>query len=268
MEQVSENHKVLKLDSRDNVLVALTTLSAGEIISFDGKNIKLPASVPAKHKFVESDMTTGAQITMYGVTVGKLTADLPAGAVLSTKNLRHETNGFSAERHHSEWSAPNVSRWQQRTFEGYHRADGQVGTRNYWIVLPLVFCENRNVEQMREAFEEELGYGRPTPLSPAGAAPRSVAIARSARRPLRPPPLNAERLFTNLDGISFSLHQGRLRRHAPGRTRTLRPAGRIHSSSQRRGSNRARASAARTHEVPDPAGRASRPRSRVAASPF
>ena len=42
---------------------------------------------------------------------------------------------------------------------GYHRADGQVGTRNYWIVLPLVFCENRNVENMREALEEELGYG-------------------------------------------------------------------------------------------------------------
>ncbi len=42
---------------------------------------------------------------------------------------------------------------------GYHRADGQVGTRNYWLVLPLVFCENRNVERMREALEEELGYG-------------------------------------------------------------------------------------------------------------
>ena len=42
---------------------------------------------------------------------------------------------------------------------GYHRADGQVGTRNYWIVLPLVFCENRNVDRMREALEEELGYG-------------------------------------------------------------------------------------------------------------
>ena len=42
---------------------------------------------------------------------------------------------------------------------GYHRADGQVGTRNYWLVLPLVFCENRNVDRMREALEEELGYG-------------------------------------------------------------------------------------------------------------
>ena len=51
------------------------------------------------------------------------------------------------------------SPWAGRTFMGYHRADGQVGTRNYWIVLPLVFCENRNVEQMREALEEELGYG-------------------------------------------------------------------------------------------------------------
>ncbi len=48
-----------------------------------------------------------------------------------------------------------------RTFNGYHRADGQVGTRNYWLVIPLVFCENRNVDALRDAFEEELGYGRP-----------------------------------------------------------------------------------------------------------
>ncbi len=59
------------------------------------------------------------------------------------------------------WSAPDVSAWSSRTFDGYHRADGQVGTRNYWLVIPLVFCENRNVEALRDAFEEELGYGRP-----------------------------------------------------------------------------------------------------------
>ena len=53
---------------------------------------------------------------------------------------------------------------------GYHRADGQVGTRNYWLVLPLVFCENRNVERMREALEEELGYGSAQQLSAACAA--------------------------------------------------------------------------------------------------
>ena len=45
---------------------------------------------------------------------------------------------------------------------GYHRADGQVGTRNYWLVIPLVFCENRNVGLIRQLMLDELGYRQKT----------------------------------------------------------------------------------------------------------
>ena len=31
---------------------------------------------------------------------------------------------------------------------------------NYWFVIPLVFCENRNLQVMREALVKELGYNR------------------------------------------------------------------------------------------------------------
>ena len=61
----------------------------------------------------------------------------------------------------TKWNAPDVSRWKTRTFLGYHRADGQVGTRNYWLVIPLVFCENRNIRALQEAFEKELGISPP-----------------------------------------------------------------------------------------------------------
>ena len=44
---------------------------------------------------------------------------------------------------------------------GYHRSDGQVGTANHWIVIPLVFCENRNVNVLADAFRKELGYAQP-----------------------------------------------------------------------------------------------------------
>jgi altronate hydrolase len=206
MERMPENYRVLRLDPRDNVLVALAPLGANETITLSGKEFKLPAPVPAKFKFVESAMASGAQITMYGVTVGKLTENVPAGGVLTTRNLRHEANGFSAERHHQEWVAPDVSHWQQRTFNGYRRADGQVGTRNYWIVLPLVFCENRNVELLREAFEEELGYTRHNQYRQQVrelATLQSQADRENTGRLTLP-----ERLFKNLDGIKFLLHQG------------------------------------------------------------
>ena len=97
---------------------------------------------------------------------------------------------------------------------GYHRPDGQVGTRNYWLVLPMVFCENRNVERMKEALEEELGYGgaqnryrqfvRELIHKKNGAsstvATDNVSTPSAANK--------ADRVFPNVDGIRFLTHEG------------------------------------------------------------
>lgn len=50
--------------------------------------------------------------------------------------------------------------WHTATFQGYPWADGSVGMRNYWLVVPVVFCENRNIRLMQDAFERDLGYGK------------------------------------------------------------------------------------------------------------
>jgi len=66
--------------------------------------------------------------------------------LITTSNIRHRAADYTAARQPVTHPLPDPTPWMGRTFMGYHRADGQVGTRNYWIVLPLVFCENRNVE--------------------------------------------------------------------------------------------------------------------------
>src|SRR5450631_610702 len=158
---MAEMRKVLKLDPRDNVLVALTPLAAQETVPFAGRIYAPASAVPAKFKFVESDMAAGSDVVMYGVVVGRVREAIPAGTVLTTRNLQHDSSSYTVRSVAYQWTPPEISRWQQRSFAGYHRKDGQVGTRNYWLVLPLVFCENRNVELLRDAFEEELGYGKP-----------------------------------------------------------------------------------------------------------
>jgi altronate hydrolase len=96
-----------------------------------------------------------------------------------------------------------------------------VGTRNYWIVLPLVFCENRNVEQMREALEEELGYGRANnryrryvrrliaERGNGGEAPHPTLAAEGAARMGQPEDLLAQGtpVFPHVDGVRFLTHQ-------------------------------------------------------------
>src|SRR5450432_3147761 len=119
--------KVLKLDSRDNVLVALTDLNQGESIEFSGKSYTLVSNVPAKHKFATQDLALGADVIMYGVLVGKAAKSISQGQALTTSNMQHQASDFHEQSGVYTWQAPDVSRWKDRTFLGYQRSDGQVG---------------------------------------------------------------------------------------------------------------------------------------------
>jgi altronate hydrolase len=199
---------VLQIDPRDNVLVALAPLSAGTTVRYGVSSCAVTENIPAKQKLTLVDLKPGDLVTMYGMVVGEATQPIARGGLLSTRNIRHRTGGYTAQRHPVSFELPEAAAWSSRTFMGYHRADGQVGTRNYWIVLPLVFCENRNVDRMREALEEELGYGsshnsyRPlvrdlvSKQSKPGNGYSPVGSADS------------ERVFPNVDGIRFLTHQG------------------------------------------------------------
>lgn len=148
----------LKIHSKDNVLVALSDLKNGFVIDFEGSSLELQQNVPAKHKFTISAMAKDEEVYMYGVLVGKLNTDLKAGELITVDNLRHASDDFKLGKRKLEWVKPDVSKFIGRSFKGYHRSNGAVGTANYWLVIPLVFCENRNVLTIKAALEEKLGY--------------------------------------------------------------------------------------------------------------
>lgn len=207
---MADMQKVLKLDPRDNVLVALAPLAANQPVTYAGATYIPPSDVPAKFKFVEHEMPVGSEVIMYGVIVGKVREAIPAGGVVTTRNLQHDASSYSTTRTPHPWSPPDVTAWQNRTFLGYSRADGQVGTRNYWLVLPLVFCENRNVELLREAFEEELGYRKPNAYR---RQVRDLIIARNQQRADATVSNSAidaaaNPIFPNVDGVRFLFHEG------------------------------------------------------------
>ncbi len=205
--------QVLRIHPDDNVVVALADLPAGQTVIDRGDSLTLVTAVPAKHKAALHELAIGDPIRMYGVLVGRASQPIPRGAALTTDNVRNDANpiDLSAPVARS-WRPPDVSRYAGRTFDGYHRADGRVGTRNLWLVLPLVFCENRNVRAMQEAFDRELGYGAPEN--------HRLAVREMARRyqhgePIdapwpdsRAPAASARQLFPNLDGIRFLTHEG------------------------------------------------------------
>ncbi|WP_308004424.1 altronate dehydratase family protein [uncultured Chryseobacterium sp.] len=148
--------KILKVNPKDNVIVALLDLSAGESVHLDGAEYTLVKDIKAKHKFAAVDFKEGDQIIMYGVIVGKANQFIEKGEVITTKNVKHQSAKVEGKTETLGWTPPNVDQWKDRTFMGYHREDGQVGTENIWLFFPLVFCENKNIETLKDIFEKEL----------------------------------------------------------------------------------------------------------------
>lgn len=205
--------KFLKIHPSDNVLVALTDLKSGDKIIYGGNTITLANDIPAKHKFVEQAMNANDEVKMYGLLVGKTVEPIPSGGLLHAGNLKHQAESYSERNNSYVWKAPAIEKWKDKTFDGYHRPDGQVGTANYWIVVPLVFCENRNVNVIRQAFEEELGFGKNN--SYKNYVHELVKLYESGNKaaiealPLQPEKISTKsKIFENLDGIKFLTHEG------------------------------------------------------------
>jgi altronate hydrolase len=205
--------RILKIHPNDNVLVALQNLAKGETVIYDGNEYTLQDDIQAKHKFFMQDMNAGDHIIMYGVLVGKAQHFILKGGLMDTENTKHASDPYEFRPYHYEWHAPDVSKFEGRTFNGYIRSDGRVGTANYWLFIPTVFCENRNLDVIREALHNELGYAVTDKYKSYAhqlveaykngeileeADPGSIGMANPS----------ANRVFKNVDGIKFLNHQG------------------------------------------------------------
>jgi altronate hydrolase len=206
---------VLRIHAADNVLVALTNLEKGALVSFEGEEYRIAENIKAKHKFATVDLAAGDPITMYGVLVGKAQQPIVRGALISTTNVKHATNDFTVGERHTEWVVPDVKAFKHRTFNGYHRADGSVGTANYWVVIPMVFCENRNLEVLQQALVTDLGYGRNRSYQLQSQQLIELYKTGKSVEEILGTDLQADyggnsnqRLFPNVDGIKFLTHDG------------------------------------------------------------
>lgn len=203
---------VQKIHSRDDALVALQTLSPGQSVELHGNRWTMRETIPAKHKFAAHDFADGDPVTMYGVTVGKTRGPVLAGALFTTENLYHATDPFSPNAPRSTWTPPKVDRWQTRTFRGFKRSDGRAGTANLWLVVPLVFCENRNILMMQAALDRALGYHKSSyheafarDLTRAWSVQPDAASLGKVDWP-KVPSANSTPLFPNVGGVKFLTH--------------------------------------------------------------
>src|SRR5271154_6037226 len=204
--------KAVQISPNDTVAVALVDLRDGDEIEVGAQQIPIRMRIPAKHKFALKEFVEGDQVVMYGVLVGKTVQPIRQGGLLTTSNTRHLSSTFTPKSRTYDWEPPDVATWKNRSILGYHRSDGQVGTRNYWLGIPLVFCENRNIRTLQDAFEKELGNSSPETSERAVAD--LVRLYRDGKideiKQYRVHAASASQsstaVFPNIDGVKFLTH--------------------------------------------------------------
>ncbi len=197
------------------MLVALTDLQKGETIEHNSLSFSLASDVRAKHKFPIHPLAKGDEVVMYGVLIGKCIQAIRQGELIHTHNMVHASNENYKKSKTVTWTPPNVDRWKNRTFNGYHRSDGRVGTANYWLFIPMVFCENRNLELIKEALTTQLGYGSTHKYKKMtstiieelkkGGDINSLSLDTILNKEET---ISTERVFANVDGVKFLTHEG------------------------------------------------------------
>lgn len=200
----------LQIHPKDNALVALRNLEAGAAIAFQRQQIVLTDTIPSKHKFFIHDMQTGDEIFMYGVLVGKAQCSVRKGGLMTIENTKHAAEPYAYRSYIYQWQPPDVSKFRGKVFNGYHRSNGKVGTANYWLFLPTVFCENRNLDVIKEAMHNTLGYAVSDKYKQY-AQHLADAIEKGddlTTITLNEAANNEQRLFKNIDGIKFLNHNG------------------------------------------------------------
>ncbi len=202
----------LKIHPRDNVLVALRDIGEKEIIGDEGKMLTILESIPAKHKVFSRDLNAGDEVIMYGLLVGKTQSDVKGGSLVTTANVRHASSTYAYRKASFNWAAPDISHFRNKTFAGYHRSCGRVGVANYWIFIPMVFCENKNLDVIAEVMQQELGYANSSKYK---RFTRQLAEAYQLHEDLDSIEFSPvsdsnskDRLFRNVNGVKFLRHEG------------------------------------------------------------
>jgi altronate hydrolase len=138
----------LRIVPQDDVAVAVRDLQAGEQVVIGNSSITLLQPIGRGHKFAVHEIAAGQPVLKYGFPIGRATAAIATGAHVHTHNVQTSLAGLDSYRFEGGCAQPASSRGSSKTFLGYRRANGRVGTRNEIWILCTVGCVGRTAERI------------------------------------------------------------------------------------------------------------------------
>lgn len=147
--------RFIKINSIDNVIVALTDLKKDEIIAVENKEIQLKEDIKRGHKFATQDIKEGKNVIKYGAPIGHATKTIATGEWIHSHNTKTNLSGVS-EYQFNQALNEIIEDNRNLTFNGYRRKNGDVGIRNELWIVPTVGCVNGIAEMIIKKFKEEV----------------------------------------------------------------------------------------------------------------
>jgi len=149
MATAAEAERAILLRGDDNVAVAARPIPRGCVLTVGGRTVEVREPIALGHKVALVAIESEAPIRKYGQIIGFATAAIPAGAWVHEHNVKADLfardYAFASER-------PPVPQVEPRTFQGFLRPDGRVGTRNYVAVISTVNCSASTSRYISERF--------------------------------------------------------------------------------------------------------------------
>ncbi|RMF40484.1 MAG: altronate dehydratase [Planctomycetota bacterium] len=143
----------IRLSPRDNVIVALQNLSAGQRITVDGQTVEVAEAVPPGHKVAICRVEEGQPILKFGWPIGVASRRISVGQHVHTHNVRCD-HRVDPENIATEIPAPPPP-VPGATFRGYVRPGGRVGTRNYLAIISNVNCSASVARMIANRFDAQ-----------------------------------------------------------------------------------------------------------------
>ncbi|WP_297422245.1 UxaA family hydrolase [Clostridium sp.] len=147
--------EIIKINEKDNVVVALKDLTKNEVIEVENKKVELKEDVKRGHKIAINDILVDENVIKYGYPIGHATINIEAGEWVHTHNIKTNLNGIKEYTFNQELVQSSLEN-RNITFQGYERENGNVGIRNELWIVPTVGCVNGIGERIIEKFKEEV----------------------------------------------------------------------------------------------------------------
>lgn len=146
--------KYIRINTFDNVIVAIESIHSGEILSVDNIVFTVIDDIPSGHKIALQDFAEGDYIIKYGSPIGHTYKPIKQGSLVNEKNIKTNLEGVLEYSYDPQTAMP-LDDNENLTFKGYRRKDGSIGIRNEIWIIPTVGCVNGIINGLANELRNE-----------------------------------------------------------------------------------------------------------------